>query len=266
MALKSIRALVFCLATALLTSGAVGEEPNGSPPIESPSGISVTLTPFSGWVPGFDGKIVGPQGNSVSLSVSPIDVIKNVDELIDVLDGIYIGWGEIRHRRFGLFFDVFHLEISSFASIDRRFVSGSVDVAFRQSTGTIAGTYRVWQAAHGHIDAMAGVRISDISGHVGLTLNNFSATREGGDTWTDGIFGVKGQYKLDPKWSLTGWGLIGGGASDITWDLYGALTYAVRPGFDLSVGFRGLKIDYSTDDFTWDVLQYGPVVNATFQF
>ena len=262
----SIRALVFGLATALATSGAVGSEPDRSPPIESPSGISVALTPFSGWVPGFDGTIVGPQGNSVKVSVSPIDVIKNIDEFIDVLDSIYIGWGEIRHRRMGLFFDVFHFDVSSAASIDRRFVAGSLDVTFGQTTGTIAGTYRFWQAANGHLDAMAGVRISDISGQIGLSLNNFSVTREGGDTWTDAVVGIKGQYKIDPRWSLTGWGLIGGGSSDITWDLYSALTYSVRPGFDLSVGFRGMKIDYSTDDFTWDVLEYGPVVNATFKF
>jgi len=27
-----------------------------------------------------------------------------------------------------------------------------------------------------------------------------------------------------------------------------------------------MKIDYTSNDFTWDVLQYGPVINATLEF
>jgi hypothetical protein len=267
MAGTKIRALTLVLAAASLVLAGAAQAADFEPVAaqDSAGAFSASLTPFSGWVPGVDGTVGGPR-RSVDVSLTPLDIVENIDDFIDILDGIYIGWGEIRSGRFGLFFDMYHLEVSSAASIDRGAISLGLDLAFRQSTGMVAGTYRIWEDQQGHLDAMAGARITDIDINIGVGLNRFNFNRSGGDTWTDAVVGMKGQYALDHKWSLTGWGVIGGGGSDITWDLYGALTYAWRPGMDISAGFRALQIDYDSNDFKWDVLQYGPVVNATFKF
>ena len=258
-------ALFLAISAACFSHGAVASEFEAPATTTNQRGFSATLTPFSGWIPGIEGTVAGPRA-SADLSITPIDMLNNIDGLIDVVDGIYIGWGEIRYHKVGLFFDVYYLDISSAATIGKGGVNAGLDVAFRQNTTTWAGTYRVYESGQGHLDAMAGVRISDIDLGIGLRAGPINVALDRGASWTDGIVGMKGQYRIDPKWSVTGWGLIGGGASDITWDLYGALTYNWRPGVDLSVGFRGLKIDYSTADFKWDVLQYGPVVNATVKF
>ena len=267
MAGTNIRALTMVsAAVSLLFAGAAQAADFESVTAHDKGGaFSVSLTPFSGWIPGVDGTVGGPR-RSVDVSLTPLDIVENIDDFIDVLDGIYIGWGEIRSGRFGLFFDMYHLEVSSAASIDAGAISLGLDLAFRQSTGMVAGTYRLWEDQQGHLDAMAGARITDIDINVGISLNRFNFAGSRGDTWTDAVVGVKGQYVLDPTWSLTGWGVIGAGGSDITWDLYGALTYAWRPGMDISTGFRALQIDYDSSNFKWDVLQYGPVVNATFKF
>ena len=265
MATVSTRILVLTMATALMPAAAVASEPSSTAVSNSGHEMTATLTPFSGWLSGVSGT-VGGASSSVDVDLTPIDIIENIDEFIDVIDGIYIGWGEFRYRRFGLFFDIYHLNVSSTQSIDQGIITANVDLAFRQTTATFAGTYRLWNNMHGHLDAMAGVRVNDIDIGIALGVGILNPSLNRGDNWTDAIVGMKGQYAIDPKWSLTGWALIGGGSSDITWDLYGAVTYSVRPGFDMSVGFRGLKIDYSSSDFTWDVLQYGPVLNATFKF
>jgi hypothetical protein len=244
---------------------AVASEPTSPGVPGDDARISVTVTPFSGWVPGVDGT-VGTRAASVDVSLSPLDVMRNVDDFVDVLDGIYIGWGEFRYGRIGLFYDVFYLDVSSAASIDKGVITLGLDLAFSQSTGTFAATYRVWEEGRSHWDLMAGARVSDIDIRIAANLNELKGAVSRGESWTDAIVGTKGRYALAPQWSLSGWGLIGGGGSDLTWDLYGAVDYTVRPGFDLSLGFRGMKIDYSSDDFTWDVLQYGPVFNATFRF
>ena len=235
----------------------------GAPGANSP--VTVTITPFSGWIPGIDGT-VGGHNRSVDVSLPPGDILQNLDDLIDVLDGIYIGWGEFRQGRFGLFYDVLHLDVSSAESINRGAITLGLDLAFRQSTGTFAATYRVWEQGLSHWDLMVGARISDIDIRIAANLNALRFARSGGESWTDAIVGTKARYVLGPQWSLSGWGLVGGSGSSVTRDLYGAVDYTIRPGFDLSFGFRGMKLDYSDNDFEWDVLQYGPVVNATFRF
>jgi len=254
---------VLALAVLSQAAQAVASEP--APTGARNNEVSVTLTPFSGWVPGIDGT-VGGRNRSVDVSLPPIDVMRNIGDFVDVLDGIYIGWGEFRYGRFGLFYDVFYLDVSSVESMDRGAVTLGLDLAFRQSTGTFAATYRVWEQGRSHWDLMAGARISNIDIGIAANLNALRVARSGSESWTDVILGMKGRYQIAPQWSLSGWSLVGGGGSNLTWDLYGAVDYTIRPGFDLSVGFRALKIDYSSSDFKWDVLQYGPVVNATFKF
>jgi hypothetical protein len=260
------RRILPVLALALMWHGAqaVASEPTSPSVTGHEANLSVTVTPFSGWVPGIDGT-VGGRNATVDVSLSPLDAMRNIDSFVDVLDGIYIGWGEFRYGRVGLFYDVFYLDVSSAESIDRGVITLGLDLAFRQSTGTFAATYRVWEEGRSHWDLMAGARVSDIDIRIAANLNALRRTASRGESWTDAIVGMKGRYVLAPQWSLSGWGLVGGGGSDLTWDLYGAIDYTVRPGFDLSLGFRGMKIDYSSDDFTWDVLQYGPVFNATFR-
>ena len=257
---------MFVLA-ALLQIGAANADGTVQPSslANDEPAVSVTLTPFSGWVPGIDGRVGGPN-RSVDVSLPPMQIIGNLDDFFDALDGLYIGWGEMRYGRVGLFYDAFYLDLSSAASIDRRAVSLGLDLGFRQSTGTFAATYRVWEQGRSHWDVMAGARVSDIDIRIAADLNALQTARSAGESWTDAIVGTKARYVLDTQWSLSGWGLVGAGGSNLTWDLYGAVDYTVRPGFDLSVGFRGMKIDYTSHDFTWDVLQYGPVVNATFRF
>jgi hypothetical protein len=239
------------LALAIMSHAApaIASEPKPSYVPAHDAAVSVTVTPFSGWVPGVDGR-VGGRAASVDVSLSPLDVMRNINDFVDVVDGIYIGWGEFRYGRVGLFYDVFHLDVSSAESIGSDVITVGFDLAFRQSTGTFAATYRVWEEGESRWDLMAGVRISEIGIRIAANVNDFRGLTKGGEGWTDAIVGMKGRYALAAQWSLSGWGLIGGGGSDLTWDLYGAVDYTVRPGFDLSLGFRGMKIDYSSNDFT----------------
>ena len=164
--------------------------------------------------------------------------MRNIDEFVDVLDGIYIGWGEFRYGRLRLFYDVFLVDVSSAEAIDRGAVSLGLDLAFRQATGTVAATYRVWEEGRSHWELMAGARFSEIDIRIAANLNALRLARSSGESWTDAIVGAKASYTLDPQWSLSGWGLVGAGGSNLTWDLYGAVNYTIRPGFDFSVGLE----------------------------
>ena len=235
--------------------------------VTTDKGVTFTIAPFYGWIPGTKGT-VGVFGTRASVDVTPIDILKNIGDFVEILDGLYIGAGEIRYGRVGFLYDVFYLNVSVTKDIDRRFISGGLDVRFRQSTTTLAGTYRVMQSSTSHLDLIAGLRIWDVKTDLGVNLNIASGVASDGSRWVDPIIGVKGRTAVSPKMSLSGWALIGGAGvgSDLTWDLYGGVNYEVRKGFELSLGFRAMSADYQDGDFIWDVTQYGPLMGATFIF
>jgi hypothetical protein len=65
-------------------------------------------------------------------------------------------------------------------------------------------------------------------------------------------------------------GDIGGGAgSDFSWNAVGGFGYDFQIGKAMSTVLllgRALSQDYSDDDFTWDVIQYGPMLAWNFRF
>jgi len=73
---------------------------------------------------------------------------------------------------------------------------------------------------------------------------------------------------LSDKWSLTGYGDIGGFGvgSDFTYDLYAAANYNFNPNISMVLGYRYLSVDYDDNGFLYDISQNGPVIGAQFRF
>jgi len=126
------------------------------------SGFEVNIVPLYLWVPGISGT-VGVLGQSVDIDLTPIDILSNLGDFLDSLDGLYMGSGEVRYGDFGFIYDVFYLDLSSTAEIDRTVVNGAVDVAFSQVMATLLASYRVMESDTMNVDLLGGVRINDIS-------------------------------------------------------------------------------------------------------
>lgn len=79
--------------------------------------------------------------------------------------------------------------------------------------------------------------------------------------------GLKGRVSITPELYLTGWGLIGGGASsEIVWDLMGGAGYQFTESFSAVLGYRAAGVDYENDGFVYDTIQQGPILGAVFRF
>jgi hypothetical protein len=87
-----------------------------------------------------------------------------------------------------------------------------------------------------------------------------------GDTWVDAIVGAKTRVNLDAKWYLNGWGMIGGGGSNVTWDVLAGIGYQWNDRLSTTFGYRALGVDYEEDGFVYDVVQHGPVLGLVFRF
>ncbi|MGI9514057.1 MAG: hypothetical protein ACR2OL_14230 [Anderseniella sp.] len=232
--------------------------------VTTESGFEVSIVPLYLWLPGMNGT-VGVLGTTVDVDLTPIDILSNLGDFLDVLDGFYMGSGEVRYGDFGFVYDVFYLDVSSTAEVDGRVINGAVDVAFSQVMATLLASYRVMESETMHLDLLGGARISDIRTDIDVDLNVAGFELSDGATWVDPMFGAKGRMDLNENWYANGTALIGGFgvASDFVWDVSANIGYQWNNWFDIYAGFRGSGMDYQSGTFVWDVTQYGPVLGAT---
>lgn len=269
-----LSALAFTLALPLQRADAADLPSPMEYQVTTDAGFEFNIVPFYLWLPGYNGSVAvgGPTGNQVGpikIDLTPIDIVSNLGDFLDALDGLYMGAGEVRYGNIGLVYDVFYLNVSSTAEIDRTVLRGAADIAFSQVMATVLGSYRAFESDATQIDLLAGVRITDIKMDVDLTFNLLpDFTLSDGSTWVDPMFGAKGRMQLDENWYANGTALVGGFgvSSDIVWDVSASLGYQWNNWLDFYAGFRGAGTDYKSGNFVWDVTQYGPVMGATIRF
>ena len=77
---------------------------------------------------------------------------------------------------------------------------------------------------------------------------------------------MKGKRRLSPTWYLAGYGDIGGGGSNLAYQLVGIAGADIGKRYALVFGYRYLNVDYNKDRFLFDTGMGGPVVGFAFKF
>jgi hypothetical protein len=134
--------------------------------------------------------------------------------------------------------------------------------------GTGAAGYRFVDAGSYWIDGVAGFRYTWTKTDVSFNLAGGGVLTGGEDeNWLNGFVGARGAVKLDSRWSLLGYGDVGAGGSNYTWQAYAGVDYEFNPNTHLFGGYRAYKDEYDNDDgYLYSILQQGPIVGATFWF
>ncbi len=282
---------LFTSALALFVLGAgpsaaanlPAEEPQTSEPAAMPSGWQFTFTPY-GWVPWLSG--------NATLKGHNFDVEADPPELFGHLDFAAMGVVEARKGPFSLEVNGFYANIGASPSFLRATDIGTVGASLSSGvTLTIVeatGGYEAmrWESgglkdsggSYTALDLLAGARYWQQSLDVNLNLTtpaggSIALARSGLVDWTDPFIGARIRHQLAPGEELDLRGDIGGfdAGSTFSWQLLA--TYN-RHLFDFSgipvdsyLGFRALSVDYTQgsgrDKYTYDVVQYGPVVGLT---
>jgi hypothetical protein len=86
--------------------------------------------------------------------------------------------------------------------------------------------------------------------------------------WVDPYVGFRGRVNLTDKIYLGARGDIGGFGvgSDLTWQAFGGLGYAITDSIVIEGGWRHLDIDYEHDDFIFDMAFSGAVFGVDISF
>jgi hypothetical protein len=57
-----------------------------------------------------------------------------------------------------------------------------------------------------------------------------------------------------------------GVSSDLGWDAFAGLGYEFNDRFSMVGGYRALGVDYTNDEFVFDVVQHGPIFGGVYRF
>ena len=228
----------------------------------NPQGWQFSVTPYL-WLSGVSGTLETPHP-----SVPSVNASASFGSILSKLDSIPImGSAEVRNGPFGVVADIIALSVKT--GIDTRgllFSGGSAKLS--AVIGDAVFAYRVLADPQQSVDLGIGVRAFGISTDftVGSALlPGFS--RSPGASWADPILAVRYHIDLGPKWGLTAYGDIGGGASSsFTWQVLGTVDYRVTNAIILRAGYRHLNFQYSAPRLDANLTLSGPIIGATFRF
>jgi hypothetical protein len=226
-------------------------------PAASTEGWQFQLTPYL-WGAGFKG--------SVGINEHVAEADASFRDIFDELNFGFMGLFEARRDRFVTFTDLVYTNLSD-EKATRGFLVSNVDAAWKSFILAPQVGYRIAGSEAAYVDALGGIRFWHVNGQLNFEGGALAALDvEGNRNWVDGIFGVRGKLNLSPAWYIRGYGDIGGGGSNLTYQLLGVAGASVGEHVAVVFGYRYLDVNYNKDRFLYDTQMQGPVAGLAFKF
>jgi len=258
-------------------AGAAAREPADGSALAGGGGKDDWRIDFNTWIwlPGIYGD-AGVRGRVSDVDASFSDILDASDSL-----GAFSARLEFGKGAWGGFVDGWFTKIGADDQSGKAGLA-DVDVTFKETILSFGVMYRVgeWQpggsAAENRrnttLDLYAGGRYTSID----IELDPANLPSESGDqSWIDPIVGAQLVLPFAERWHFRAIGDVGGFGvgSDFTWSATGVFGYDFHL-FTLPAtvyaGYRGVGWDYSdgsgSDEFTWDIVQHGPIIGFSLKF
>jgi hypothetical protein len=220
-----------------------------------------TITPYA-WLAGFDGTL-GTEGTPPGLNGGRIDVDTSGVKLKQVGAMLHVNWRQGRISAFG---DWTYANVKADSPTPFATLYAGTDVKVRGNIVEANVGYDLLPAADSHVDVFGGVRFYDL--HLDLALRQGTlpgASVGGSSSWADGVVGVRAVTRFADKWQAFASADVGGGGSDLAWQLYGGVGYQFSWG-SIIAGYRHLHVNYVKNSYKLDGALTGPLIGASFRF
>jgi hypothetical protein len=269
--MKSFLSVISAVALSGAAFLSAGDRPAAAAdlePVADDSGWTFSLTPYV-WLAGLTGDVAAFGGPPVEIDASIPDVLK-------ALDIGLMGLAQARYDRFTLAGDLFWVKLSDDGPMPRGLLAEKYDLTITNLMLTGVAGYSVVYESNMNLDLVVGARYWSVDNNLDfkgagtlpppLSLEGVSLDQKEG--WVDPLIGVKGRVDINESFFLTGWALVGGFdvSSKYMWDAMGSVGYRFNDWSAATLGFRALGVDYENGGFEYDVIQYGPMMGASFQF
>ena len=141
----------------------------------------------------------------------------------------------------------------------------SVNIHITQSIFTPKIGYRILDAEHFKIDALAGIRYWYLSESLAVEPSGVNRSRSA--NWVDGLGGARITVPLSEKASIMIAGDAGAGGANLDYQVVGLFTMKFTQHLGLGLGWRYLDIDYQgKDQFLYDSIINGPLAGFYYTF
>ena len=226
-------------------------------PASASEGWRLRVIPYL-WGPDFEGR-VGVGDRTANVDATFGDILRELNFAV-------MATVEANRNRFTSLADFIYIDLSDKHATSGPFFSGVKGIA-KSFIMTPEAGYRIAGSDESYFDAAAGIRFWSVDGEIKFepgVLNGLDISNR--RNWVDGIYALKGKVRLSPKWFLSGYGDIGGGGSNLTYQLLGVAGADLNRRLSLAFGYRHLNVNYNKDRFLYDVGMGGPIVGLVIKF
>ena len=208
------------------------------------------------------------------------DVDMSFEDIWNNLDAGFMVAGEARKGPWilaaeGIYFRLNTQETKSWQGPGGRVsVRGEVDATLTETIFQFSGGYRAVDHTT-KLDIIGAARYTRVENDLTLVTSSTGQLFPGGTRnisgsaeWWDPVIGARVLQSLSEKWSLFGYGDIGGFGigSDITYQLMGGIRYQFTKLLSAKLAYRALYQDYEKDGVVWDMTAHGPLLGLGFSF
>jgi hypothetical protein len=232
------------------------------PPAQARDGWQFSVTPYL-WM----------AGQSGSLRIGRIIPQQNVDASFSNiwrnLNFGVMGTFEARKDRWGIIVDGFYVSVAKTSDPILGGRLGTARGELDNGVLQVAGAYRVYQSDLIPVDVLAGLRYTNVNATLSLSPSELlpsGAQRGKGESWVDGLVGVRATWHFADKWSLMGYADVGAGGTNYSWQFAGVLFWNITKNIDLTTGYRILAQDYNSSSFYYNIRTAGPFAGARIRF
>ncbi|WP_428819066.1 hypothetical protein [Microbulbifer sp. MCCC 1A16149] len=224
--------------------------------------------PADRWMLGAELYLWGASIGGENRSGDNIDI--GFDELIKDLEMGFMGTLAASRNEWTLFADMIYLNVSDDIRQTVRFRGDlfrvGADIDLEGFVSTLGGAYRFYQSDITRLNLTFGARYLGLDVDVTGGLDRFRRFRvsNSGNVW-DGVVGLRGKTDLDERWYLTYYADVGGGESDSTWQVFGAINYRCYR-YDIVGGYRYLKWNFDNSRYFDDLDLSGLFAGIKFSF
>ena len=194
------------------------------------------------------------------------DVDADFGDIFDKLNFGFMAAFEARKGKLGLFSDLLYLKVSAENATPGALFS-SVKLTQKVFMFEEAVAYRLYEKNGTSVDAMAGIRFWHLNTRLLFTAGiSPEVEADRSKNWVDGLAGLRGRAYVSKNIFVLGRGDVGGGGSDLTYQLIGGGGLTYRERFSFLLVYRYLHVNYDRDNFLFDIGIKGPAIGFGIKF
>ena len=211
------------------------------------------------WFPGMSGT-VGARGYDTSASVSPSDILKNLNIGI-------MGSFEPSYNRWAFPFDYVWAKLQDKKALVN-FPGYSAKATVKEGFLTPKVNYLLVDSKMLKINATAGIRFWHLGQSLQLTPPTTPSVSIGtSQNWVDALGGANIVVPLSTRIAAIMLGDAGGGGANVDYQVAGFVNYQIKPKWGIGVGYRYVDVNYRNNkQFVFDTHQSGIALTLLYKY